>query len=90
MRTFWRRHNLSIIMALFLGYLSLPFVFSAYMYYLLVSGEFLPESDAIAIPIFGFIVLWLFAGIVIGFLWLAFIIFKDVYQGYEERSQIRL
>ncbi len=49
-----------------LGYISIPVVYAAYMFYLLHAGAFPAESDAIMIPIAGVTLLWLSIGILLG------------------------
>ena len=52
-------HLLLILMAL-LAYLTLPILFGSALYAALRLGAFPPESDAIAIPFAGFLMLWIF------------------------------
>jgi hypothetical protein len=56
--------QLSLIMFGFLLYLLSPIGFWFFLKHELESGAFPPESDAIVIPMFGFLVLW-FIGLVL-------------------------
>ena len=51
--------QLSILMIGFLTYLSLPFIFFAWLMYELESGSFPTEADSIGIPMAGFLLLWI-------------------------------
>jgi len=56
--------QIGVVMITFFGYLTLPFIFGLIMYCLLQAGAFSAESDAIAIPIIEFSVVWYLGGIV--------------------------
>jgi hypothetical protein len=58
--------HLSIVMVGFLGYLTLPFLYWAWLMYELESGAFPPEADSIGIPLAGFLFLWI-AGLFFAF-----------------------
>jgi hypothetical protein len=70
--------KLAVITSLGFGYLTLPFLFAWYMYYLLSIGTFPPESDSISIPIAGFTFIWLVFGITIFLLIIAIKVLRNL------------
>jgi hypothetical protein len=51
-------NRLTAIMLLAFGYLSLPLLGGAYLYFSLSHNHFPPNADAVAIPFAGFLLLW--------------------------------
>ncbi len=62
---FSHEKQIGIALIIIFGYMALPMVYTAYMYYLLMAGAFPPDSDAIAIPIILFTGAWYLIALVV-------------------------
>jgi hypothetical protein len=71
--------RLTITMTVFFVYLTLPVIFTLFMFDLLHSGAFPPEADSIGIPIFGFVIFWLACGVAFAVGTIIFCLIRQIY-----------
>lgn len=72
------------MMVLAFGYFVSPVAFSLLLIQQLQAGAFPPEADSIAIPIAGYIFLWLIGWLVIGAIAFAYSVWKSAGRNNKE------